>query len=104
MTIEEAKNKILAKNPKLTIEKIVDFNEGYFVALVYEEESDMLDAIDPYVKVNKKNGTVSDFSPIEDLETFSEKFETDDDDEDEDDVSPEQLEHAALYLDSILNH
>ena len=103
MTIEEAKKKILAKNPKLTIEKIVDFNEDYFVALVYEEESDILDAIDPYVKVNKKNGTVSDFSPIEDLETFSEKFETDDE-EDEDDVSSEQLEHAALYLDSILNH
>lgn len=95
-TIEQAKNKILSTHKGYVIDKIVDFNSEFYVALAYERGTKLPDQIDPYLKVNKKNGIVSDFTPFEDIERFAELFGDEDYDySDDKDIS---LSHAADFI------
>ena len=70
MTINNAKNLFMRKNPDLTVTDIFDYDDDHFVLVAVKDPS-RNDWIDPYYYVDKKTGETGAFCIGDDFEKFA---------------------------------
>ena len=82
ITLEQAKELLIKKYPKLQITKAVDYDDEHYV-IEAVEDLEKTDYNSPYYGVDKNTGEVTSFSPGADLDYFFDKMGIEDADEDE---------------------
>lgn len=71
LTLEECKKRFNSQYKNLKIMEIVDLDKSNYVFTAVEKPSD-IDYGDPFYKINKINGSISLYSPINDLDNWYE--------------------------------
>lgn len=70
MTLEECKSLFNKKHPNLTITNAVDLDRVSYVFTALEDPNKN-DDNDPFFKIDKVTGSIRPYSPIEDLDKYS---------------------------------
>lgn len=74
ITAKEAKIALNKKYPSLTVLSGIDYDTNYYVFEAVEDTT-KTDYNLPFYAVDKKNGKVYSFSPMDDLDKFDEAYE-----------------------------
>ena len=70
ITVEKAKKIILDKFPDSVINSVMDSPSAYIVSIQPKDWDENETLLDPFFKVSKKDGFVSEYSPVMDPEEF----------------------------------
>lgn len=70
ITVENAKKIVLDQFPDSIVNSVMDSPSGYIVSIQPKkwDENELL--LDPFFKVSKKDGSMSEYSPVMDPEEF----------------------------------
>lgn len=71
MVVEEAVKILKKKYPKKTVTMAIDYDSKWFLFLVVDDPNKM-DEDSPFYAVNKKTGAIRSYSPIDDLDNYTE--------------------------------
>lgn len=65
---------LLNKYPKKKVTQIIDYDSKWFLLLAVENPN-KVDFDSPYFAVNKQSGAIRSYSPIDDLDKFTEAIQ-----------------------------
>lgn len=71
LTYKQAAAVLLKKYPQKKITMAIDYDSKWFIFMVVEDENS-IDLDSPFYAVNKHTGDIRTYSPVDDLEKYTE--------------------------------